>query len=317
MDYAADIEDKKGEKKYPSWIIRDAKWVWPIVVMYLPVTFFWALFDMQGSRWTLTATQMDGYWGTVKILPDQIQILNAFLILVLLPIFQKLIYPCINRCFYMTHLRKMSAGQLVAVLAFVMSGFVQMAIQKSLTPVPDYGSDSALMVTNGIHGQAITVTSNFWTNPNFGPPVDGIDLKPEDGDCTDGPEGICTFDVNPTLEQPTYRTPTFSWLSKGVQENVELRIDDMVLTINPGSVECDALTSSTSTTCEKCSGGNSSQTISSRVNRITNVVYYKDSDGAFDYFQVILSSTCSLIVLSLSVKDDIFLSKCYVFFNKS
>ena len=54
MDYATDVTDKNGEKKYPKWIIRDAKWVWPIVVMYLPVTFFWALFDMQGSRWTLT-----------------------------------------------------------------------------------------------------------------------------------------------------------------------------------------------------------------------------------------------------------------------
>jgi solute carrier family 15 oligopeptide transporter 1 len=57
----------EGEEKYPTWILRDSTWVWPIVVMYLPVCFFWALFDMQGSRWTLTATQMDGYWGSIKI----------------------------------------------------------------------------------------------------------------------------------------------------------------------------------------------------------------------------------------------------------
>ena len=29
-------------------IVRDAKFVFPIIVMYLPLPFFWALFDMQG-----------------------------------------------------------------------------------------------------------------------------------------------------------------------------------------------------------------------------------------------------------------------------
>ena len=86
MDYAKDCG------KYSAQIINDAKWVFPILVMYTPVPMFWALFDMQGSRWTQTATQMDGYLGSVQILPDQIQLLNALLILVLLPVFQKLIY---------------------------------------------------------------------------------------------------------------------------------------------------------------------------------------------------------------------------------
>ena len=53
MDYASDAKDKSGQAKYPKWIIRDAKWVWPILVMFLPITFFFALFEMQGSRWIL------------------------------------------------------------------------------------------------------------------------------------------------------------------------------------------------------------------------------------------------------------------------
>lgn len=279
MDYAEDITTEGGDRKYPTWIIRDAKWVWPIVVMYLPVTFFWALFDMQGSRWTLTATQMDGYWGTIKILPDQIQILNAFFVLLFLPIFQKLIYPCINVCFNMTYLRKMTGGQLIACLAFICSGFVQLAIQEGLTPVPDYGTDTAIMVTNGLHGQPITVASEFWKNT----------AVPEDDNSNytmacNNDDSSCVFNIDPVYP----RTPTFSWLYAGVGQDVSLVIDDLPLTINPPSPKCaSSPAESTSTTCQKCSADNATDVISSDQNKIVNVVYYQNTtSGEMDYFQV-------------------------------
>ena len=40
MDYA--------EGKYSDQIISDAKYVFPLIVMFLPLPFFWALFDMKG-----------------------------------------------------------------------------------------------------------------------------------------------------------------------------------------------------------------------------------------------------------------------------
>ena len=68
--------------------------------MFTPLPFFWALFDMQGSRWTLTATQMNGWQGgdTFKVLPDQVQIMNPIMILLFLPLFQKIIYPAFEWC---------------------------------------------------------------------------------------------------------------------------------------------------------------------------------------------------------------------------
>lgn len=39
---------------------RDTKYVLQVVVIFLPIPFFWALFDQQGSRWTLQAIQLDG-----------------------------------------------------------------------------------------------------------------------------------------------------------------------------------------------------------------------------------------------------------------
>lgn len=206
MDYAKDCG------KYPAQIINDAKWVFPILVMYAPVPMFWALFDMQGSRWTQTATQMDGYLGSVQILPDQIQLLNALLILVLLPVFQKLIYPAFEWCgIRVTPLRKMSLGQvmwlfscirnkisnvkLIAGLSFVISGLVQVMIQDSLTPIPDYNKENALMVTNAM-SEAIPVASPYWLN-----------AAPEgEAACVDSQ---CKFE----LEQGG-RTPTFTWFNE-------------------------------------------------------------------------------------------------------
>ena len=39
---------------------RDTKYVLQVVVIFLPIPFFWALFDQQGSRWTLQAIQLNG-----------------------------------------------------------------------------------------------------------------------------------------------------------------------------------------------------------------------------------------------------------------
>ena len=41
MDYA--------EGKHSDQIISDAKYVFPLIVMFLPLPFFWALFDMKGA----------------------------------------------------------------------------------------------------------------------------------------------------------------------------------------------------------------------------------------------------------------------------
>ena len=150
-----------------------------------------------GSRWTQTATQMNGYIGTVQILPDQIQLLNSLMILLFLPIFQKLIYPAFEWCgVTCSPLRKMSLGQvsdskismlngvwvenglnhwlqwdhrlcsnisskLIAAASFVISGFVQFAIQEGLTPIPDYNTENTLMVTNGV-SRDIKVSSSYW-----------------------------------------------------------------------------------------------------------------------------------------------------------
>jgi solute carrier family 15 oligopeptide transporter 1 len=78
---------------YDSKLIEDTKTLLRVLVLYLPLPVFWALFDQQGSRWTFQATRMNGQVGSYIIKPDQMQLCNAFFILTLIPLFDQIIYP--------------------------------------------------------------------------------------------------------------------------------------------------------------------------------------------------------------------------------
>ena len=101
------VGEEKSENEFLMAFLGN-KWIW----WKLKFEFDTSVIRFQGSRWTQTATQMNGYVGSIQILPDQIQLLNSLLILCLLPIFQKLIYPAFEYCgIAVTSLRKMSLGQ--------------------------------------------------------------------------------------------------------------------------------------------------------------------------------------------------------------
>lgn len=72
---------------------------------------------------------MDGTIGSAMILPDQMQIVNPLFILVLAPLFQSLIYPCFAKCGLLTTLQRIGAGGIIAGLAFVVSGFVELSLE--------------------------------------------------------------------------------------------------------------------------------------------------------------------------------------------
>ncbi|XP_070570104.1 solute carrier family 15 member 2-like isoform X1 [Ptychodera flava] len=140
LDYASD--------KYDAQLIKDTKILLHVLIMYIPLPVFWALFDQQGSRWTLQATQMNGNLGSFAIKPDQMQVLNPLLILLLIPIFDSIIYPCLRYCkIRCTHLQRMSWGMLFASVAFVCSALVQLAVNETVR-VPPTNSESGLTLIN-------------------------------------------------------------------------------------------------------------------------------------------------------------------------
>uniref|UniRef100_A0A671XJ67 Solute carrier family 15 member 1 n=1 Tax=Sparus aurata TaxID=8175 RepID=A0A671XJ67_SPAAU len=136
-----------AEDRYDKLLIAQIKMVLKVLFLYIPLPMFWTLFDQKGSRWTLQATTMDGNFGALVIQPDQMQTVNPILILTLVPIMDSLIYPLIQKCVNFTPLRRMTVGMLMAAIAFVCAGLVQIEIDKTLPTFPS-ASQSQLKLLN-------------------------------------------------------------------------------------------------------------------------------------------------------------------------
>ncbi|XP_061664621.1 solute carrier family 15 member 1b [Syngnathoides biaculeatus] len=126
-----------AEEKYDKLLIAQVKMVVKVLFLYIPLPMFWALFDQQGSRWTLQATTMNGDFGILVIQPDQMQTVNPILILILVPVVDSVVYPLISKCkLNFTPLKRMTVGMFLAALAFVAAGLVQIQIDQTLPTFP-------------------------------------------------------------------------------------------------------------------------------------------------------------------------------------
>ncbi|XP_078259419.1 solute carrier family 15 member 2 [Rhinoraja longicauda] len=124
-------------EKYPGRVIKEIKMVTRVLFLYIPLPMFWALFDQMGSRWTLQATGMNANFGGFIIQPDQMQTINAILIVTFIPIFDMGIYPLFAKCkVKLTPLRRMTVGMLLASMAFVGAAVVELQVRSTLVPEP-------------------------------------------------------------------------------------------------------------------------------------------------------------------------------------
>ncbi|XP_059708707.1 solute carrier family 15 member 2 isoform X3 [Haemorhous mexicanus] len=116
-------------------LIGEVKMVTRVLFLFIPLPMFWALFDQQGSRWTLQATKMNADFGIYVLQPDQMQFLNPLLILVFIPIFDLGLYPLINMCkLNFTPIRKMATGMILAGLAFGLAAVIEVKINETDMP---------------------------------------------------------------------------------------------------------------------------------------------------------------------------------------
>ncbi|MFO1419098.1 MAG: POT family MFS transporter [Methylotetracoccus sp.] len=99
-----------------------------LVVIYLLIAVFWSLFDQTGSSWVLQSQKMDRWVLGTEILPSQIQAANPLLILLLVPTFNRVVYPALGRLSRVTPLRKIGLGMGLAALSFAVSAVLQQRI---------------------------------------------------------------------------------------------------------------------------------------------------------------------------------------------
>ncbi|KAK9745536.1 POT family [Popillia japonica] len=140
LDHATEIHGKQ--------LVTDVKALLKVLLLYIPLPVFWALFDQQGTGWTFQARIMNGDIGFYTILPDQMQVINPLLILIFIPIFQYGVYPLFNKIVYplfnkigilKTPLKRLVTGGLLAAVAFVISAIISLALEAEMPTQPTTG----------------------------------------------------------------------------------------------------------------------------------------------------------------------------------
>ena len=71
---------------------------------------------------------MNGELGRYLIKPDQMILLNPGLVLLLIPLFEEVIYPFFAK-FGFNNLHRITIGGLLAALAFVVAGVLELNLQ--------------------------------------------------------------------------------------------------------------------------------------------------------------------------------------------
>lgn len=79
---------------------------------------------------------MDKFLG-LQILPDQMQVINPALVLFLIPVFDRILYPCLIKHRLLENpLHRMAVGGIIAGLAFLTAGVVELILERNYPVFP-------------------------------------------------------------------------------------------------------------------------------------------------------------------------------------
>jgi POT family proton-dependent oligopeptide transporter len=131
--------------RHPAEAVDGARAVLRIMGVFGAVTVFWALFDQTGSSWVLQGKQLVNTIGpftlggtTVgpfELDAAQLQALNPFMIMALIPVFSWVIFPALaRRGISPAPLTKMTAGMFLTVFSFVAAAVVQLRVDGGHPP---------------------------------------------------------------------------------------------------------------------------------------------------------------------------------------
>ena len=105
-----------------------------LMVLYLFVAVFWALYDQTGSAWVLQARKMDRRLLGVEWLESQIQAVNPIMIMAFIPLFAYVVYPAIGTVYRLTPLRKIGIGFFLTAASFAVSAVIEHWIVVGMRP---------------------------------------------------------------------------------------------------------------------------------------------------------------------------------------
>jgi proton-dependent oligopeptide transporter, POT family len=117
-------------KRHPASAVDGAKAVLRVLTVFIPIPFFWMLFDQKASTWVIQAESMNRQVGPWKFEPSQMQLVNPLLVMLLIPLTTGVIYPAFQRWGYeLTPLRRMPIGMAVGAASYVIAGLINIPVE--------------------------------------------------------------------------------------------------------------------------------------------------------------------------------------------
>ncbi|GGE71162.1 POT family proton-dependent oligopeptide transporter [Pedobacter psychrotolerans] len=124
-----------AKDKFDHQKVEDVKTVYNVLAVFAFIPIFWALWDQNLSEWVLQATKMDRHILGINLLPEQIQTVNPFFLLVFIPIFNYWLYPFLDkRGLKTTPLRRIGAGLILTAVSFIIIALIQTSIDGGASP---------------------------------------------------------------------------------------------------------------------------------------------------------------------------------------
>jgi POT family proton-dependent oligopeptide transporter len=110
-----------------------------VLLLFVLLSVFWALFDQTGSSWVFQAERMNReiplpFGESFEVLPSQVQALNPILILILTPVCTWVLYPWLSKREALSVRGKIATGMVAAALAFGLVGYAQGLITAGFAP---------------------------------------------------------------------------------------------------------------------------------------------------------------------------------------
>lgn len=115
--------------------VEDVKAVYRVVGVFSFIPIFWAMWDQNLSEWVLQAAKLDRHVFGYELLPQQVQTVDPFFLLLFIPVFNYLIYPFLEKIgIKTTPLRRIGGGLVLMVISFVVIALVQTGVDHGSHP---------------------------------------------------------------------------------------------------------------------------------------------------------------------------------------
>lgn len=133
--------------------MNDIKILIKTIVLFAVQPFYWTLVVQQASNWVFQAQKMDRrIFDMYTLKPDQIHAITPILVIVLIPTFNYLLYPCLS---IRTPTQKMSIGLMCAMFSSICATLLEKNLDETISIVwqlPQYiflSFSEVMFVLNG------------------------------------------------------------------------------------------------------------------------------------------------------------------------